>query len=378
MADCANISTILPNLWALARILKMHYSIIFLALLCVACGNYSANVPTIKPYKMDIQQGNVVTPKMMMQLRPGMTKSQVRFIMGTPLLVDSFHTDRWDYFYQMRKDGRIIEQRRVTLEFEGDSLAHVRGDVIPAGSDGATTGVDQPKNSQPRPVVKPAAKEKGLLDTLKFWGDDEGSKKDAPKEAERPAEPVKPETKPEPKPEPKTKPAVAPEPAPQPEAAKQDAPKTETASEPPAEPAKPAAPAPQPEPEMVKENAPKPAVQEEKKGWLDKMKFWGDDKKTPPEPTPTPAVKPAEAAKPATVEIEQPKAEPVKTAPATPEPAKAAPKAPAPVVEPAPAPAPRRPSLPEAKPKAPPKPATDLPPDDAPDFFEKMLEKIGF
>ncbi|HSF70943.1 MAG TPA: outer membrane protein assembly factor BamE, partial [Methylotenera sp.] len=79
---------------------------------------------------MDIQQGNVVTSKMLLQLRPGMTKSQVKFIMGSPLIVDSFHKDRWDYFYQLRQAGKIVEQRRVILDFEKDLLSKVRGDVV--------------------------------------------------------------------------------------------------------------------------------------------------------------------------------------------------------------------------------------------------------
>ncbi|HYD34217.1 MAG TPA: outer membrane protein assembly factor BamE, partial [Methylophilaceae bacterium] len=103
-----------------------YITIILLALMCAAC---SSALPSLKPYRMDIQQGNVVTSKMMLQLRPGMTKSQVRFIMGTPLIQDSFHTNRWDYFYEMRKGGKIIERRRVILEFENEALKRVRGDV---------------------------------------------------------------------------------------------------------------------------------------------------------------------------------------------------------------------------------------------------------
>src|SRR3989344_8647174 len=108
---------------------------IVLSLLSVSC---SSALPSFKPYKMDIQQGNVVTSKMMLQLRPGMSKSQVRFIMGTPLIQDSFHSNRWDYFYQMRKAGKIIEQRRVILDFKNEALLRVRGDVIPAGTGDGT------------------------------------------------------------------------------------------------------------------------------------------------------------------------------------------------------------------------------------------------
>ena len=105
---------------------------LLLALATVGCGS---SLPAVKSFKMDIQQGNVITSDMLLKLRPGMSKSQVQFIMGTPLLVDSFHTNRWDYFYQFRKQGKIINQHRVILDFEGDSLARVRGDVVPEGTD---------------------------------------------------------------------------------------------------------------------------------------------------------------------------------------------------------------------------------------------------
>ena len=161
----------------------MHKYLKLLFLTMLACSAFLAgcgsSVPVVKPFKMDIQQGNVVTSKMLLQLKPGMTKSQVKFIMGTPLILDSFHSNRWDYFYQMRQAGKIKEQRRVILDFENELLARVRGDVVPEGTAGAETGaVMLPKS------VEPKAKEEGLLDKLKFWKSDS-----------KPAE-VKPVTKP--------------------------------------------------------------------------------------------------------------------------------------------------------------------------------------
>jgi outer membrane protein assembly factor BamE len=158
------------------KVIKMRIFLLVLSLLVTAC---SSSLPSIKPYKMPIQQGNLVTSKMMMQLKPGMTKTQVRFVMGTPLISDSFHKDQWDYFYQMEKDGAIIEKRRVTLMFEKDLLAKVKGDVIPA---------TQNKNEERQEIApqinnevnqKPVQKEKGMLDRLKFWEDEE--EKPAPK-----------------------------------------------------------------------------------------------------------------------------------------------------------------------------------------------------
>jgi len=148
----------------------MRYIFILLALLCVSCGTA---LPTVKPYKLDVQQGNVVTSKMLLQLRPGMTKSQVRFIMGTPLIQDSFHGNRWDYVYQMREGGKIKEQRRVILDFENELLKTVRGDVVAQGSD-QSKATDEAAPTGTRvvtPVKKP--EDKGLLDKLKFWEKDE-------------------------------------------------------------------------------------------------------------------------------------------------------------------------------------------------------------
>jgi outer membrane protein assembly factor BamE len=144
----------------------MRYPILLLALLCASCGTA---LPSVKPYKLDVQQGNVVTSKMLLQLRPGMTQSQVRFIMGTPLIQDSFHAKRWDYVYQMRENGKITEQRRVILDFENDLLKTVRGDVIPATRD-ASKSNEIAENSGTR-VINPSAKaeDKSLFGALKFW-----------------------------------------------------------------------------------------------------------------------------------------------------------------------------------------------------------------
>ena len=103
--------------------------------------------------------------------------------MGTPLIVDSFHSNRWDYFYQMRQAGKIKEQRRVILDYENELLARVRGDVVPEGTAGAASGTEAGVVTLPK-SIEPKPKEEGLIDKLKFW------KKD-PKAAE-----TKPELKP--------------------------------------------------------------------------------------------------------------------------------------------------------------------------------------
>ena len=91
-----------------------------------------ASCSALTPYKVDVQQGNAVTQEMVAKLKPGMTKSQVRFVLGTPLLTDVFHADRWDYVFLDQKGGRLKERRRVTAVFAGDVLQRVEGDVAPA------------------------------------------------------------------------------------------------------------------------------------------------------------------------------------------------------------------------------------------------------
>ena len=85
-------------------------------------------------YKIDIQQGNVVTQEMVDQLRPGMTTRQVRFIMGTPLIQDTFHPNRWDYLYSMESGHSTRVQERISLNFEDNRLVGLSGDFMPGQS----------------------------------------------------------------------------------------------------------------------------------------------------------------------------------------------------------------------------------------------------
>ncbi len=86
----------------------------------------------LQPHTVDIQQGNVVTQDAVDKLRVGMSRSQVRFLLGTPLLTDMFHADRWDYSYQLYRNGKQVEQKRFTVHFSADQLTRWEGDVFPA------------------------------------------------------------------------------------------------------------------------------------------------------------------------------------------------------------------------------------------------------
>jgi outer membrane protein assembly factor BamE len=137
-------------------------NIIPVALLLAGCSGGMPKLPSITPYQMDIQQGNVVTQEMIAKVQLGMTRSQVRFALGTPLIMDVFHGERWDYVYRYQKGGAVTEHRRIVVIFKDDKLVRIEGDVVPAGASGVPGDVktDKPVAApvKPDPVVpKPAA-----------------------------------------------------------------------------------------------------------------------------------------------------------------------------------------------------------------------------
>ncbi|MDH3689573.1 MAG: outer membrane protein assembly factor BamE [Gammaproteobacteria bacterium] len=82
----------------------------------------------IKPYRVEVQQGNVVTQEMLNELKVGMSPGEVRFVLGTPMLIDAFHPDRWDYYYGYHS-GRLSKkkQHRITVVFENDKFIRLEG-----------------------------------------------------------------------------------------------------------------------------------------------------------------------------------------------------------------------------------------------------------
>jgi len=94
----------------------------------VGCGS-NFGFPGV--YRINVEQGNVVNEEMVEKLRPGLNKRQVRYIMGTPLIEDSFHDDRWDYRYLLRNGTTTLLETRLTLWFENDELARAEGPDAP-------------------------------------------------------------------------------------------------------------------------------------------------------------------------------------------------------------------------------------------------------
>ncbi len=124
----------------------MRLLLLTLAVACLsACGFFG--FPGV--YRIDVEQGNILTQEAVDQLKPGMSRRQVRFILGTPLIEDPFNQNRWDYTDVKRNGLDILSESRLTVVFEGDSLVEVIGDFLPAAwseQGGLTEPAPQPQS----------------------------------------------------------------------------------------------------------------------------------------------------------------------------------------------------------------------------------------
>jgi outer membrane protein assembly factor BamE len=147
------------------------YSLSMAALLFVT-GCSTDKIPGI--YRIDIQQGNNVTQAMLNELEPGMTKNQVAYVMGNPLLIDTFHPNRWDYLYSYKPGNGDREQRRVTVFFNDDgTLSHLEGDTRTVAKSEIPEIIKEDKN-----VLVPLTEHEtglfdGLLDMVGLGGEED-------------------------------------------------------------------------------------------------------------------------------------------------------------------------------------------------------------
>ena len=151
------------------------FALLFMTLLA-GCSSPRLRMPHVGDlpfvHKIDVQQGNVITQDMVAQLRKGMDKKKVQFIMGTPIIKDTFNNKRWDYIYTFQHRGGSVEKRRVTLVFVDDKLDRVDGNVKPAEGElevdlHQDTTVDVPKNRGRGVMAR-------IKETIPFTGDKDG------------------------------------------------------------------------------------------------------------------------------------------------------------------------------------------------------------
>ena len=127
-----------------------------------ACSGAPVITSVLTPYRIDVRQGNYVTQDMVAQLKPGLSREQVRFILGSPLVADMFHVDRWDYVYRFQPGHGEAQQRGLTVFFQDNKLTRVAGDVV--AEDGSGTQAPKPA-AQVIDIPGPAAA--GVVDPEK-------------------------------------------------------------------------------------------------------------------------------------------------------------------------------------------------------------------
>jgi outer membrane protein assembly factor BamE len=115
------------------------------SLLLTGCQSFSwPSMPSLSSlgvYKLDINQGNYVTQDQAERLKVGQTRQQVRQVLGTPLLADPFHADRWDYIYEFERQGKVLEHTQLTVYFVNDRVARwENGELPPPPAEVARSG----------------------------------------------------------------------------------------------------------------------------------------------------------------------------------------------------------------------------------------------
>jgi outer membrane protein assembly factor BamE len=109
------------------------------AILASGCGTVSPRtrdvLTSLTPYEVEVVQGNVVTAEQVAMLRPGLSREQVRELLGTPLLTDMFHAGRWDYVFTVHRQGIADQRRRLAVFFSDGRLDRFEGDEMPGEAD---------------------------------------------------------------------------------------------------------------------------------------------------------------------------------------------------------------------------------------------------
>jgi outer membrane protein assembly factor BamE len=106
----------------------------------------------VTPYKVEVVQGNFVSKEQVEAIKPGMSRMQVRDILGTPLVTSVFHGNRWDYVFTLRRQGVPAQERKLAVFFKGDAMERVEGDPMPSEAEFVATLDNKRKNAKVPPL----------------------------------------------------------------------------------------------------------------------------------------------------------------------------------------------------------------------------------
>lgn len=129
---------------------------------CSSLQSSSSLLEAVTPYRIEIVQGNVVTREQAALVRPGMTRAQVRDILGSPMLTDIFHADRWDYVFTIRRQGTEPQRRTVVAHFQGDALKRLDAPELPSERE-FVASISRTKASGKTPVLALTDEQKQAL-----------------------------------------------------------------------------------------------------------------------------------------------------------------------------------------------------------------------
>ena len=120
---------------------------------CGSFDNASQRVAgLVTPYKVEVVQGNFVSKEQVEAIKPGMSRQQVRDILGTPLLTSVFHSDRWDYVFTLKRQGVVAQERKLAVFFKGEAMERVEGDAMPSEAEFVATLDNKRKNAKVPPL----------------------------------------------------------------------------------------------------------------------------------------------------------------------------------------------------------------------------------
>ena len=149
---------LIPNFIGLLHRLKLHSLLVLFWTMLSLSG-------CISPYHIEVVQGNFVSREQLQVLRPGMTRNQVREILGTPLITSPFHADRWDYAFTIRRQGTEPQQRKLSVFFKVDQFDRVEADELPSEAEFAARIDTQKINTSRLPKMEATEKELSAFKT---------------------------------------------------------------------------------------------------------------------------------------------------------------------------------------------------------------------
>jgi outer membrane protein assembly factor BamE len=124
--------------------------------LLAGCGSFDSAThrfaTSITPYRIEVVQGNFISREQVEALQKGMSREQVRQVLGTPLVTSLFHDNRWDYVFTLKRQGLAPQQRRLTVFFNGEAMDHVEGDTMPSEAEFVATLDNRRKGGKVPPL----------------------------------------------------------------------------------------------------------------------------------------------------------------------------------------------------------------------------------